>query len=112
MNLLNDPADVKQLAEQLSSLDIISKMDLDGDSEAWKMAIAFADISDSFARFNDELLPELVSSRRDQDIKNVLVEIGDEFRHVIYHVFELGFYAPLRDLVNDELSSIKPASVR
>ncbi len=41
----------------------------------------------SFNQFLESYLPKLVDENlSDQEISDLLVEIGEEFRHVIYHI--------------------------
>lgn len=84
---------VKLLAERLSECPQVTRFDKEGNVEAWTLAQAFADLEESFSRFLDEQLPKLLERPlSDEDLNILLLEIGEEFRHVLYHVHAPDFY--------------------
>lgn len=83
-----------RLARKLAEVASVSKF---GGEEAGTLAHAFGDLEESFLRFLDDLLPRLVETDLTPDeIESVLLEIGEELRHVLYHVADPQFYAYLQ----------------
>ncbi|MBS1769574.1 MAG: hypothetical protein JSS77_07920 [Acidobacteria bacterium] len=89
-------ATVKNLAETLSRLDIITQYDSPDHSEAWTIAISLTDLSDSFKAVNDTLLPRLRMASGSVEINAILLEIADEFRHILFHIHAMKFYQSLK----------------
>ena len=87
---------IKNLAEMLARLDSISCYDKPGHSEAWAMAISFEHLADSFAVFTNKLLPQLHKASDSEEINGILLEIADEFRHILFHIHAMKFYESLR----------------
>ncbi len=96
--LLGTAADIVALGERLSRLAEVTKFDEGEHREAWALAHAFADLEESFDKFLNEQLPRLVRDSPDvAEIPDVLLEIGEEFRHILYHLRDPKFYSYLDD---------------
>lgn len=65
------------------------------EAEAWTLAHAFSDLEESFHKFLDVLLPRLLRAKKGDEIQDLLLDIGDEFEHIIYHIRDPKFYAHL-----------------
>jgi len=91
--------DIKSLAERLSRLPEVRRLDRPDEPESWTLAYTFHELENSFSRFVDDYLPKLMTqSLSDDETKSVLLEIGDEFRHILYHLRDSRFY----DYVDDQ----------
>lgn len=102
--LLGEVEKWKPLAERLSRLNEVARYDDGEESEAWTLAHAFADLEESLRRFTDELLPRLVrEGLGDDEALEVLYEIGEEFRHVAYHLRDTRFYSYLERGLSPDL---------
>ena len=89
--ILQDRETIAKLAEILSSCSQVNKYDNDN-QEAWSLSHAFSDLEESFKGFV-EILSVLVNNQLNEDeIYNYLLDIGEEFRHIIYHINDLKFY--------------------
>lgn len=91
-------SELKALAERLSRCEHVTRYDTETEKQAWTLAHSLLDLAESFRTVLDEQLPKL----RDEDIgcekiQDVLLEIGEEFRHLLYHIRDPKFYAYLRD---------------
>lgn len=87
--VLKTPADVKRLAERLATCPGVSRHDQGQHREAWALAGSFADLEDSFRAFLDEQLPALADGHIDDErVSELLIEIGVEFDHILYHVIK------------------------
>jgi hypothetical protein len=79
-----------RLARKLADVAAVSKH---GDEEAGTLAHAFGDLEESFLQFLDDLLPRLVNNDLTaEEIESLLLDIGEEFRHILYHVADPQFY--------------------
>jgi hypothetical protein len=91
--LLGETTDLKALAERLTTCKDVTQFDTGEEREAWTLAHAFGDLEESFRRFLEEQLPRLTSGQiTGLEIHNLLLEIGEEFRHILYHIKDPKFY--------------------
>jgi len=95
---LKDAEAIKSLASKLSKCKHVTRFDTREELEAWTLSHAFSDLEESFHRFLYELLPRLIDSALDENaINDVLLDIGEEFRHILYHIKDPKFYEYLQD---------------
>lgn len=81
---------LKELARNLSRLSSVNKY---GDEEVWGLADDLIDLEKSFSLILEDLFPKLLNDNlSSEDLENVLFDIGDEFRHVAYHMGRSSFY--------------------
>lgn len=93
---LNDASNLKELAERLSKCKSVTKFDTDKEKEAWTLTHAFSDLEESFYNFLEKQLPRLLQKDlNEKEITNLLLEIGEEFRHILYHIKDARFYCYL-----------------
>ncbi len=96
--LLGTVAELKALAERLSKCPDVVKLDQGDHKEAWALAHAFHDLEESFRRILDDQLKKLTASDLDEsETLDLLLEIGEELRHVLYHIHDPRFYRYLKD---------------
>lgn len=97
--LLSSPEAVKLLAQRLQESKKVQEMSKDSESpnqEAWTLAHALADLEESFSTFREKLLPRLMDKDlKVEELEEILLDIGDEFEHVLYHMKDPKFYAHL-----------------
>ncbi|HYZ79318.1 MAG TPA: hypothetical protein VE596_18295 [Gaiellaceae bacterium] len=92
--LLADAEARARLARKLADVAAVSKH---GDEEAWTLAHAFGDLEESFLQFLDNLLPRLLADDLTaNEIESLLLDVGEEFRHILYHLADPQFYDYLR----------------
>lgn len=94
---LGDVKKESQLAERLQKTEPVSRYDNDSHREAWAIAHAFSDLEEAFERFSHELLPLLIGEQSPQRQRDILLDMGEEFRRILYHLSELRFYRYLHD---------------
>lgn len=57
------------------------------DEQAWQVATSLADIQQSTERLYGELVPKLLGEELPrEEAEDVLNEIGEEYRHILYHI--------------------------
>jgi glucose-6-phosphate-specific signal transduction histidine kinase len=89
---------VRALAEKVKSVpaiaDFVRRRSRESvDEEAWQIATALADIEESAARLFQELVPQLLDATIDSDrARDVLQDIGEEYRHIFYHIRDTKFF--------------------
>lgn len=88
---------VKKLAKQLEKLKKIQVLGSEGEPGYWKLAFTLTEIEGSVANFLNELLPKLLKEQSEEELDNTLLEIGEEFRHIIYHLKDSDYYNYLFD---------------
>jgi hypothetical protein len=83
----------QRLLAVLDSCPVVTRYDRSSEKEAETLAHAFLDLEQSFHKFTDELLPRLESNGVTKvDIADLLLEIGEEFRHILYHIGDPHYY--------------------
>jgi hypothetical protein len=91
--MIKDAEAVKALAEHLSQCEEVVKFNQGEDSEAWTLAHSFQDIEESCRALLDDLLPRLTEGQSSEsEIQELLHGIGEEFRHILYHIKDTKFY--------------------
>ena len=101
---------VKALAEHLAQCPQVTRWDHGEDVEAWTIAHAFADLEKSFTTFLHTHLSALMrEGLTPSQIHDVLLDIGDEFRHILYHIRDPKFY---RYVSGDDDEALEPPPPR
>ena len=94
--LLQDVAAENRLAERLINYPAIAKYDQPGDKEGGNLAHAFSDLEEAFLTFLEDQLPKLTESDLDEAaIYDLLLDIGEELRQILYQIQHTRFYAYL-----------------
>jgi hypothetical protein len=71
----------------------VNSLDSDNEMEAVRLAHAILDMSDSFKAISEQLIPKLTSNEiTSEEIEEILLDIGEELRHVVYHIKDTRFY--------------------
>ena len=66
--------------------------------EAGYLAYSFNELTESFQKLTEELYPKLDNKKLDSDqIYDILHDIGEEYRHIIYHIFDNKFFKYLNN---------------
>ena len=95
---LDSPTALQALAERLGACPEVTRFDRGADKEAWTLAHAFSDLEESFARFLGDLLPRLTGlDSSASETYETLMDVGEELRHVLYHIKDPRFYNYLHD---------------
>jgi len=83
---LAGPGEVARLASILARSPKVRTFDSEGEEEAPRLAYSLGDIEDSATTLL-QLLPRLMTdSMPPAEIEELLHQIGEEFRHILYHV--------------------------
>jgi hypothetical protein len=81
--------DVAHLAERLSGCSEVTRYDAGEHKEAWALAGSFSGLAGSFRALLDEQLPKLAERNLPpSETYDLLLDIGEEFRHILYHILE------------------------
>ena len=91
-NLLDASGAVK-LADKLSKCPEVSRYDTRDFPESSTLAHAFWDLEESFRKVLDVHLVKLVNEDLDPAaVNSILHDIGEEFRHILYHIKDPLYY--------------------
>jgi hypothetical protein len=86
---ITTPKGVAHLAERLSRCSEVTRYDAEKHKEAWALADSFADLESSFRVLLDEEFPKLTQGiLTPSDMYDLLLDIGEEFRHSLYHILD------------------------
>jgi hypothetical protein len=101
------PTQRRHLAEQsawrlldhrLSDCPAVKKFSTPDWDEPSTLVHSLADLEESFQRYVKELLPRLLAPNIDESsIEDVLYDITEELRHVLYHIQDPRFFRHLID---------------
>ncbi len=84
------------LARRLSKVQQVARLDEGEHNEGWALAHGLTDIEQSCRVLLDKLMPALRSERiTDEQINDILLDIGEELRQVLYHLQHLKYYGYL-----------------
>ena len=96
--VLSDPKIVVALGHRLSTCDQVTRNDEGDHKEAWELAYGLADLEESFERIMSTWLPKLIrSDATDDELVDALHDIGEEFRHILYHIKASRYYDYLHE---------------
>ena len=91
-------ADLKGIADRLSICEQVTRYDTAEEKQAWTVAHDLLDLAESFRTFLNEQLPRLNDGNLSaEELNGLLLDMGEEFRHIQYHIRNSEFYAYLRD---------------
>ena len=78
------------LAKRFGELEVTESGD---EEEPWTLANDLVDVENSLLVLSNDLFPRLLKdSVNSQEIKEILLDIGEEFRHIAYHIGNNKFY--------------------
>jgi hypothetical protein len=95
---LESPERTNHLAERLARLDKVRQYDKGEYREGEVLAHTLAELEESFSRFLEIHLPRLLEEdRTDEQLWEILHDIGEEFRHILYHIKDPMYFRYLPD---------------
>lgn len=93
--IFENSSEIKKLAEKLQEYECVYKFDSDDEPEAWRIAHSLSDLEQSFKEILNNQLPSLLNANSEVEIHNSLIDIGEELRHIIYHIKDPKFFSYL-----------------
>lgn len=90
--------EVLRLVERLSRVPSVARFDRPEEPQAATLAHSLADLEGSFRTTVEVLLPRLLDrSLGPEELNDVLLSIGEELRHVLYHIRDPRYFGYLFD---------------
>jgi hypothetical protein len=72
---------------------------------AWEVAVGLADIQESTAKLFQELVPALMrTSPNTVEAEELLHDVGEEYRHILYHISSTEYFRYILPILEDEAS--------
>jgi hypothetical protein len=94
--LLQNASAINSFANKLSKSNKVNSYDTKDEKECGTIAHSFSDIEESFSKFLDVYLPRVVMDNlTPEEIEDILFDIGEEFRHILYHIKDLKYFRHL-----------------
>jgi len=88
--LLQSRGAIAELTQRLRACALVTRY---GPSEPDTLVHAFSDIEESFRKFLDEQLPKLTDpSVQGEALEDLLLEVREEVRHILYHLQDPEFF--------------------
>lgn len=88
------------IADKLKKSKKVNSLDRPNESESETLAHAFLDIDESCRILTNELFPKLeFASLSEEEINELLLDIGEELRHILYHIKDPKFYGYLGESI-------------
>ena len=92
------PEVVQRLSQRLAHVKAISQFDEPGEPQSDTLAHSLTDLEKSFREILDALFPKLLNeSLNPEELNDVMLDIGEELRHVLYHIKDPKFFGYLID---------------
>ena len=86
----------KELADRLANIPSVSQFDLADEPQGSTIAHALSDIANSSSALLNDLLPKLLDRTKSADeLDDLLLDIGEELRHILYHIKDTRYYGYL-----------------
>ena len=93
---MSKASEINELARVLNQYECVTRYNTPEENEGGTLAHDFCDLRDSFQKFATKLLPQLSEGNlSEQEAYDLLHEIGEEFRHIGYHLRDSRYYAYL-----------------
>lgn len=90
---LMTPETALRLTERLARVKSVSQFDQPGEPQAATLAHSLTDLEKSFREILETQLPRLLDESLAPDqLNDVLLDIGEELRHVLYHIRDPKFF--------------------
>ena len=96
----------KDLADRLAKVPSVSQFDLAGEPQGSTIAHALSDLEDSFSLVLSDLLPKLLDQTKSADeLDDLLLDVGEELRHILYHIKDTRYFGYLVSDDDDQSTS-------
>jgi hypothetical protein len=89
---------VIELERRLSKIPEVAQFDLVDEPEGHRLAHALSHWEDSFAAVLNTVLPKVADETASaEDLIDALHDVGDELRHILYHINDAKYFGYLVD---------------
>jgi hypothetical protein len=97
MNPVLQKINIDNLAKKLNKYECVRRFDSIDEPEAWRIAHSLCDLVDSFNDIRETYLPALNDADDEKSVNDILLDIGDELRHILYHIKDPRFFSYLME---------------
>lgn len=103
---LGTAEEIKSLSKYLLNCQYLQKITTQTDKEAWDLALTLSEFEESFGKFLCDQLPNLIRHQKDKSkLDDLLLEIREELKHVLYHILDSDFFNSAYQELSDEVKS-------
>ena len=89
---------LKALIKNLEKCERVTKYSTSEENQADTLANSFLDIENALNVIIKEQIPRLYLNDLDaNDVDDLILDIGEELRHILYHIYDTKVYGYLRD---------------
>ena len=91
--LINSTDSLRLVAENLSKVASVKSLSTSDDDESWALTHDFENLESSCRTLIDDLFPKLlVANMPPTEREDLLTDIGEELRHIAYHIGSNKYY--------------------
>jgi hypothetical protein len=83
------------LGRSLERVERLRQPDQEGEPQAWCVAHGLTDIAGSLKKIG-ELLPRLQAAQTEPELEDLLLDVGEELRHIRYHIYDMEYFRYIR----------------
>ncbi len=80
------------ISNNLSKTEKVNRYDTKEEKEAATLTHCFMDLKESFDAFQEIYQKLIQSNISKEDVEEILFDIGEEFRHILYHIKDPKYY--------------------
>lgn len=92
-----------QLGKRFSKIEKITKLNQGEDKEAWTLSHSLLDIEESCKIFIEQQLPNLLKENiSDKQVSDILFDISENLRHILYHIKDPKYFSYIFEEKNDK----------
>jgi hypothetical protein len=90
---MDSASKLKTISRNIGKSKKVESFDRGHEKESDVLAHSFVDIEETCSKLLNELLPKLIQDDLNEtEINDLLLDIGEEFRHILYHIEDSKFY--------------------
>ena len=95
--IFSNLSDINKLEQMFQSMESITKFNTNAQNESNTLAYSFAEIEKTLHMLinNFNSLKKLSFENNEKEVEDILHDIGEDFRHILYHIHDSKYYGYL-----------------
>lgn len=84
--------EIKQLSEKLSQVPNVCRFDSEEEPQCWALAHVLTEFKQCSEKINKDFVPKILEETDNDKIEDLLHDIGEEFRFIVYLIQNSKYY--------------------